>query len=949
MAKLVVEKGRDKGKVLVLKDSQVFLIGRDIKTHLKLRDHQASRRHLKITTRPGEALLEDLDSSNGTFVNGERVRSWKLAAGDKVLVGETLIFYLADESEDSVTETQTVDTLAATGPRKGELSAREVSGYRIGRLLGRGGMGTVYEAIQISLDRRVAFKVLAAELAADQQFVDRFTAEARAAGSLNHPNIVQVYDVGFANDIRFYSMEYMAKGSVEDLLRKHGKLPVGHALAVTFDAARGLEYAERKHIVHRDIKPENLMISEDDVVKIGDLGIATQRRPGHAGGADETVSGSPHYIAPEQALGKSFDHRADLYALGVSLYQILCGETPYEGASAREVILKHLNEPAPPLGPRAPETPPEVLSLVERLMDKDPDKRPPSASVLLQELVPLLRAHPITDETAGKLDGFLAKRLELSISGIAAAPRVPSGRVAPASTETNVLALKSTDKSPQAAAPTAPRSPALRQALALLGAFLAAVAFGAGVFWLAATLRAKKQRLHEERAALVVETRKLLEKDPKDCEQKALGLELRFRAEGDEEEARDAHALAADAKNKRLQAEAAAREAQAQAELDAIHKALDAFASDAADVEGIKKLETAVADLEPLSKKYGGTAAGGKAATELAQATKQLETGRIARVERLRDEAEIDVESKRQWAGIEELCRSGRYDDAWLLFTNFRDAPHPTPARKSASERLHGKLEETFKPQIDGAIKEAERFVRAGDFRRARLAVKQQLDRLQKLDDIATPLRQEMDRIDRAEKAASDSPEGQDERLLERAETEARSAIQKRKFLDAVAVFRKARGQAQSDDGAGTLSWRAERSELSGQLLAYFFDTVRQRHEGAQIVCDFSFDGRLAHCVAFEVDEPTLLVRFHEVDDARNTVDRKLEDVSDADVLDWALQAVGDRLPHLLEGAALALDLGRPDRARKLLDTWTSRVPASVKSGDRAIAQKLRADAQRAK
>jgi serine/threonine protein kinase len=329
--RLVVEKGRSKGKALRLKPNGVVTIGRDASTTLRLVDAQASRKHVKVEAKLGEYVLEDLDSSNGTFVNGQRVQRHVLQVGDKVQVGDTLIYFLEETTSEDGT----------SGERKGELSGRELDGYRLGRLLGRGGMGTVYEAVQVSLERTVAFKVLARELTRDPALIERFVAEARAAGRLSHPNIVAVFHVGQAaagaQPIHYYSMEYMPGGSVDDLLTKEGRLPLQRSIPILFDAARGLEYAERQGLVHRDIKPGNLMLGADEVAKIADLGLATWQP-----GAQEAC-GSPHYVAPEQALGKPVDHRADLYALGVTWYHMLAGDTPFTGQSAREVLLKQIH------------------------------------------------------------------------------------------------------------------------------------------------------------------------------------------------------------------------------------------------------------------------------------------------------------------------------------------------------------------------------------------------------------------------------------------------------------------------------------------------------------------------------------------------------------------------------------------------------------------------------
>ena len=229
--RLVVEKGRSKGKGLRLNAGSTVIVGRDASCTLRVVDAQASRKHFKVVPAGDGWAVEDLQSSNGTFVNGKRFERHALAPGDKVQLGETLVYFLEEMQSEE-----------ATSPvRKGELSGQELDGYRIGRLLGRGGMGVVYEALQVSLERTVALKVLASELTSDPALIERFVAEARAAGRLSHANIVAVFHVGQSGALHYYSMECMAGGSVEDLLRREGKLDVARTIPIVFDAARGLE------------------------------------------------------------------------------------------------------------------------------------------------------------------------------------------------------------------------------------------------------------------------------------------------------------------------------------------------------------------------------------------------------------------------------------------------------------------------------------------------------------------------------------------------------------------------------------------------------------------------------------------------------------------------------------------------------------------------------------
>ena len=259
-----------------------------------------------------------------------------------------------------------------------------IGGYKIIERLGKGGMGVVYKANQQSLDRTVALKVLSPKLAADPAFVRKFSDEAQAAGRLNHPNIVQVYDVGHDGTHHFYSMEFIEKGSVQALLdAKPGPLDLDLALAIVTDAARGLVYAEKKSIVHRDIKPDNLMINAEGVVKIADLGLALD--PGR-GDAVDRILGTPHYISPEQAQGLDVDSRSDLYSLGATWFRLVTGRTVFDATDVKEIVRRQIEEPAPAVRDINRDVPAPVAELIEKLLAKEPSARPASAEALLTEL-----------------------------------------------------------------------------------------------------------------------------------------------------------------------------------------------------------------------------------------------------------------------------------------------------------------------------------------------------------------------------------------------------------------------------------------------------------------------------------------------------------------------------------------------------------------------------------
>ena len=208
--------------------------------------------------------------------------------------------------------------------------------YRIEGRLGVGGMSTVHLAFDNRLERYVALKLLAEHLADDPTFVSRFRREALAAARLVHPNIVQVFDFGFdsGHHQHFIVMEHVSGNSCAELLRDHGHLDVGQAIDIVTQACRGLDYAHRNGVVHRDVKPGNLLVSDSDVVKLADFGIARA--------ADQSsitqvgsVLGTAAYLSPEQARGDEAGPRADLYSLGVVTYQLISGRLPYEAARCR--------------------------------------------------------------------------------------------------------------------------------------------------------------------------------------------------------------------------------------------------------------------------------------------------------------------------------------------------------------------------------------------------------------------------------------------------------------------------------------------------------------------------------------------------------------------------------------------------------------------------------------
>ncbi|MBI3725069.1 protein kinase [bacterium] len=249
---------------------------------------------------------------------------------------------------------------------------KEVAGFEIISRLGEGGMGQVFKARQKSLDRFVALKVLTPKLAADHEYVQRFELEARAAAKLNHPNIVQVIEQGHDGVIKFIAFEFIDGSSLEGLLKKRGRIPEREALKIIREIADALRYSSEKGLIHRDVKPDNILLTKDGTPKLADLGLA--KLQGDTAGLTQAgiVMGTPHYMAPEQALGeRDLDVRADLYALGLVLYRCLVGELPWHSESALAILTKHINEDVPDPRNKVPEVTEACVTVLRGLTARE--------------------------------------------------------------------------------------------------------------------------------------------------------------------------------------------------------------------------------------------------------------------------------------------------------------------------------------------------------------------------------------------------------------------------------------------------------------------------------------------------------------------------------------------------------------------------------------------------
>ena len=257
--------------------------------------------------------------------------------------------------------------------------------YHITERIASGGMGEVYRAQDAVLAREVAIKVLHRSLASDQGFVDRFRREARAAATLNHPNIVTVFDWGAVDGVYYMVMEYVHGRSVREILNARGPLAPGQAAAILDQTLAALEHAHAKGIVHRDLKPENILITTEGVVKLTDLGLArafADAKNTRAG----SVTGTVQYLAPEQIRGEPADPRSDLYSLGIVAYELLTDRIPFTGETPMAIAYKHLSDRVPPASAAVEGVPDDFDAFIESATDPVRELRPESAAAMRADL-----------------------------------------------------------------------------------------------------------------------------------------------------------------------------------------------------------------------------------------------------------------------------------------------------------------------------------------------------------------------------------------------------------------------------------------------------------------------------------------------------------------------------------------------------------------------------------
>jgi len=267
-------------------------------------------------------------------------------------------------------------------------SGQQIPGYKILGELGKGAMATVFKARQLSLDRLVAIKVLPRKFMTNPQFVERFYAEGRAAAALNHPNIVQAYDVGQAGDYHYFVMEYVEGRTVYDDIVRHKRYKEEEAIDVVMQVAEALLHAHQRGLIHRDVKPKNVMITKEGVVKLADMGLARAISDKEAAEAEAGKAfGTPYYISPEQIRGEiNIGPPSDVYSLGATLYHMVTGSVPFDGKNPSAVMHKHLKAELVPPDHVNPKLSPGVSEVIEMMMAKAARDRYQTSADLLVDL-----------------------------------------------------------------------------------------------------------------------------------------------------------------------------------------------------------------------------------------------------------------------------------------------------------------------------------------------------------------------------------------------------------------------------------------------------------------------------------------------------------------------------------------------------------------------------------
>ncbi|RME82231.1 MAG: FHA domain-containing protein [Planctomycetota bacterium] len=410
---LEVIQGPFLGKVFTFKDPKEIIIGRSSQADLTLQDERISRRHCRIEITPNGIFLHDLGSRNGTFlrVKGNPANKSLLVPGDIIYLGtkNAVRFHLERDQKEKeyyceacgkaiqlptyangeVAEIKGKLLCPNCSPKL-DLMEDSIPGYRLERKIGEGAMGSIYKAVHLKSGEVVALKLMKFDEEPDRKVMARFQREAIMEGSLDHPNIVKLYEFGSAPPYYFIALEYVEGASLLDIIIEHGPMEPAMALNVAIKVSRALEHAFSKKIVHRDVKPSNIMISSKGEVKLADFGLAKNFELAGLSMLTTTGTGigTPAYMPPEQVVNARFvDQRADIYSLGVTMYVALTGYRPFSAKSTHEYLQLILNAKPMSILQLRPSVPPELVAIVEKCMEKAPENRYQTPSELLEALV----------------------------------------------------------------------------------------------------------------------------------------------------------------------------------------------------------------------------------------------------------------------------------------------------------------------------------------------------------------------------------------------------------------------------------------------------------------------------------------------------------------------------------------------------------------------------------
>jgi len=442
VARVQIAMGPSAGLSVYLFPDRPVIIGRSRDCDLRIDDRSVSRQHCRIAAADASAeeaaatlLIEDLGSSNGTLLGDRPIRRATISGPVRVSVGSVVVIVapvggrrfaapgtgsISDEVEKPAAAAAAATTSPITrrrpsvswpaGRKSGQGTSRgpeaasasrdarpaaatskpEIPGYDIFELLGAGGFGVVYHAVQLGVRRPVALKTIRSDLSPSEADILRFVREARVGASLEHPNIVAVFDAGAAAGGYYCAMELVLGETLAARITRGRKLPEPEALRIAIEIASGLAHAHERGVVHRDVKPANVILAAPrDQAKLADFGLAKAVSGAGASGVTRPGEGlgTISYTAPEQLYNAvAAGREADVYALGATIFRVLAGVPPFPGTADRATIHRILDEPAPSLAVLAPGVSRETAAIVARCLEKDPLRRYPSARELLQAL-----------------------------------------------------------------------------------------------------------------------------------------------------------------------------------------------------------------------------------------------------------------------------------------------------------------------------------------------------------------------------------------------------------------------------------------------------------------------------------------------------------------------------------------------------------------------------------